>query len=189
MKLNFRSGAIFITNSTPIFTDTAPTYIPNFTVLKVLNPKGRPTGKTSIVKFEKKVAKTKSKKKMKFEAIVEENIEDEVIINEIIEYKSDEIIISETIDDKSDEIIIDDKDGQALSAKEWLSSDHIYNYLLLLKNEFFAINGLFPPLKPALIYFSKEEKLENKCFAILSFIKLSNLDHLKTQILFFCQNL
>ncbi len=25
----------------------------------------------------------------------------------------------------------------------------------------------------------------NKCFAILSFIKLSNLDHLKTQILFF----
>jgi hypothetical protein len=28
----------------------------------------------------------------------------------------------------------------------------------------------------------------NKCFAILSFIKLSNLDHLKTQILFFSQN-
>jgi hypothetical protein len=29
---------------------------------------------------------------------------------------------------------------------------------------------------------------KNKCFAILSFIKLSNHDHLKTQILFFSQN-
>jgi hypothetical protein len=39
------------------------------------------------------------------------------------------------------------------------------------------------------IYFKKLRILfNNKCFAILSFIKFSNLDHLKNQILFFFRN-